>query len=133
MCPELLIYLSSYSYICVLILLYIWRPHTTIYVASSYVYTPSVLILLHIYIAKQARHSLVALVAARVMLPVLERASREALGLGVSGGARKGRVVEARAVAVMELVEYLASRLGEKDVSLYHSSLLALLVQKFKY
>ncbi len=67
------------------------------------------------------------------MLPVLERASREALGLGVSGGTMKGRVVEARAVAVMELVEYLASRLGEKDVSLYHSSLLALLVQKFKY
>jgi hypothetical protein len=38
---------SSYLYIYVLILLHIWRPHTSTHLASSYCYISSVLILLH--------------------------------------------------------------------------------------
>jgi hypothetical protein len=45
MCPHT-IYVSSYYYICVLILLYIYRLHTAVYV-SSYSYISSVCILVY--------------------------------------------------------------------------------------
>jgi len=74
--------------------------------------------------AQQARQNLVTLVAPRVMVPALERSCKEALG--VSGGKM---TVEASAVALMELVEFLCSRLVEKDVSLYYMQLFRLLLE----
>lgn len=73
--------------------------------------------------ARQARHNLVTLVAPRVMVPALERACKEAL----SGGSSS--IVEASAVALMDLVEFLCARLVEKDVSLYYMQLFRLLLE----